>query len=142
MRLCRSEAEPTMWRSEHDRPRVLVEHHDANVGVAIGNLLAAEGYDVATCTGPTDRRSCPVADGVPCPRAREADVVVFGLEVEDELDREVLVGLKASVAGTPIVVEIPPARVPLYQQELTGCVAVPRPMTRETVLNAVERALR
>lgn len=138
----RTTVQPTIWRGPHDRPRILIEHHDANVGVAIGNLLASEGYEVSTCTGPSERRPCPVADGTPCARVEEADLVLFGLEVEDEIDRQVLAGLKASVPHIPIVVEIPPTRVALYQPELENCVAVARPVTRDTLLDAVERALR
>ena len=133
---------PTTWRGSEGGTRVLIEHHDPNVGVAIGNLLAAEGYAVATCCGPTDRHPCPLSNGADCREVDEADVVLFGLEVEDEVDRDVLAGLKASVPNTPIVVEIPPTRVALYQPELEDCVAVPRPMSRDALLDAIQRALR
>lgn len=133
---------PTAWRGAEGAPRVLIEHHDPNVGVAIGNLLVAEGYAVATCLGPDERRPCPLSRHEECREVTDADVVLFGLEVEDEVDRDVLAGLKASVPNTPIVVEIPPSRVPLYQVELEHCVAVPRPMSRDALLDAIERALR
>ena len=133
---------PTAWRTDGSRPRVLIEHHDASVGVAAGNLLAAEGYEVATCTGPMRRFPCPMVEKGRCERVDQADVVVFGFEVEDEEDRGVLAALKAQNPGVPIVIEIPPSRVPFYKDELEGCVAVPRPMTRESLLDAVERALR
>ncbi|MDW3220434.1 MAG: hypothetical protein R8F63_17635 [Acidimicrobiales bacterium] len=138
----RISAEPSAWRGTANGPRVLVEHHDPNVGLAVGDLLASEGYEVATCGGPADRRPCPLSRGDRCGRTAEADVVLFGLEVEDELDRDVLARLKTAMPDTPIVVEIPTARVPLYAAELDGCVTVPRPMTRDALLEAIERSLR
>lgn len=135
--------EPTPWRAVTDRPRVLIEHHDPTIAVAVGNLLATEGYDVSTCRGPNDRRhhECPLAHGGDCDRAGEADVVFFGLNIADEDDRAVLLAWRDRHPELPVVVEIPASRVPLYQEELQGCVAVPRPMTRETLLDAMSRAL-
>lgn len=138
----RISVEPSTWRGTPNGPRVLIEHHDANVGLAVGNLLAAEGYEVSTCGGPFERRPCPLSSGDRCRQTEEADVIVFGLEVEDEIDRDVLARLKTAVPDTPIVVEIPAARVPFYKEELERCVPVPRPMTREALLDAIERALR
>lgn len=138
----RISVEASTWRGTPDGPRVLIEHHDANVGLAVADLLAAEGYAVSTCGGPSERRPCPLSQGARCRQTEEADVVVFGLEVEDEIDREVLANLRKQMPDTPIVVEIPTARVPFYAEELDRCVPVPRPMTRDALLVAIERALR
>ena len=143
MRRRHPELEPTDWQASDGRPRVLVEHHDSSIGVAVGNLLAAEGYGVSHCRGPEARAGkCPlVADGV-CERAEEADVVFFGLELSDADDREVLRSIRTHFAGTPVIVEVPVSRMSLYGGELDGCIVVPQPLTGETLLQAVDRALR
>ena len=140
----RPSLEPTPWRSAGNRPRVLIEHHDSTIAVAVGNLLAEEGYEVSTCGGPDDRRDhqCPLATGADCPRAGEADVVVFGLDISDEIDREVLRSWRCRHEDIPVIVEMPKSRIPLYKAELEGCLPLAQPMTRETLLAAVERALR
>jgi len=143
MRRRHPDLEPTAWRNAGDRPRVLIEHHDSSIGVAVGNLLVAEGYEVSTCGGPNDRRhhQCPLASGGDCDRADDADVVFFGLNIADEDDRAVLRSWREQHEEIPVIVELPVSRIPLYQAELEGCLAIPQPMTRETLLDAVERAL-
>lgn len=123
---------------------MLIEHHDSSIGVAVSNLLAAEDYDVSTCGGPNDHRGhqCPLTSGADCPRAEDADVVFFGLDISDEDDREVLRAWRSRHADIPVIVEMPKARIALYAEELEGCVAIPQPMTRETLLAAVDRVLR
>jgi len=143
MRRRHPDLEPTAWRNAGDRPRVLIEHHDSSIGVAVGNLLAAEGYEVSTCGGPNDRHhhKCPLANGGDCDRAADTDVVFFGLNIADEDDRAVLRSWRELHEDIPIIVELPVSRIPLYRDELEGCLAVAQPMTRETLLDAVERAL-
>jgi len=143
MRRRHPDLEPTAWRSAADRPRVLIEHHDTSIGMAVGNLLVAEGYEVSNCAGPNDRRhhTCPLAKGGDCPCAEEADVVFFGLNIADEDDREVLKAWRDRHSHIPVIVELPVSRIPLYKAELEGCLTLPQPMTRETLLDAVGRAL-
>ena len=122
---------------------MLIEHHDSSIGVAVGNLLAAEGYEVAHCRGPEDRAGrCPLVTVGTCERAAEADVVFYGLAVSDERDRDVLASLRSHFENTPVIVELPASRIPLYKKELEGCVVVPQPLTRESLLDAVEQAMR
>lgn len=135
-------AEPTRWTGPRRRPRVLIEHHDPTIAVALRNLLTEEDYDVAVCTGPADDRTCPLVSPGQCSQAADADVVVYSLDVQVEYNREVLAALKERVPTTPIIVEIPLSRVPLYGPELEDCIVVPRPLTRETLLGALERSLR
>lgn len=135
--------EPSAWAgSTGSRLRVLVEHHDSTIGLAIGNLLMAEGYDVSNCAGPDDRgrRRCSLTAGEGCSLGSEADVIVFGLNISDEDDRAVLEAWRREHPGIPVVVEIPVSRIPLYQEELEGCVPVAQPMTREGLLAALEQA--
>ena len=139
-----SDLEPTPWRAAGHRPRVLIEHHDSSIGVAVGNLLVAEGYEVSNCGGPHGHKNhqCPLSTGGDCARADEADVVFFGLDISDEDDRAVLRAWRTQHADIPVIVEMPKARIPLYAAELEGCLALPQPMTRETLLDAVDRVLR
>lgn len=134
---------PSAWTSGPGA-RVLIEHHDPAIGNAAGNLLAAEGFEVSTCAGPDvqRRRRCPLATGADCPNADGTDVVLFGLDISDEDDREILRAWRARHDDVAVIVEMPAARIPLYQDELDGCVALPRPMTRDSLLDAVGRALR
>ncbi len=135
--------EPSDWRNGNGRPRVLIEHHDSSIGVAVGNLLAAEGYEVSNCRGPEDRSGkCPLVGVGVCERAEDADVIFYGLEVSELDDREVLKGLRAHFPDTPVIIEMPVSRIPLYEDQLEGCVIVPQPLTRDTLLKAVDRALR
>ena len=139
-----SDLEPTPWRTAGHRPRVLIEHHDSSIGIAVGNLLAAEGYEVSNCGGPHSHKNyqCPLSTGGDCAHADEADVVFFGLDISDEDDRAVLRAWRTQHADIPVIVEMPKARIPLYADELDGCLALPQPMTRETLLEAVDRVLR
>lgn len=143
MRRRHPDLEPTAWRNAGDRPRVLIEHHDSSISVAVGNLLVAEGYEVSTCGGPNDHRNhkCPLANGGDCERAVDADVVFFGLNISDEDDRAVLRAWREKHEDIPVIVELPVSRIPFYQDELEGCLAVPQPITRDTLLDAVQRAL-
>ena len=136
--------EPSAWaESTGSRLRVLVEHHDPTIGLAIGNLLTAEGYDVSNCAGPDDRgrRRCSLTAGEGCALGSEADVIVFGLNISDEADRAILREWREGHPGIPVVVEIPTSRIPFYRDELEGCVTVPQPMTREALLVALTHAL-
>jgi DNA-binding NtrC family response regulator len=143
MRRRNIELEPTEWHAVDGQRRVLIEHHDSSIGIAVGNLLAAEGYAVSHCRGPEARAGkCPLVQEGECERAEEADVIFFGLELSDVDDREVLRSLRSHFAGTPVIVELPVSRIPTYEEELEGCVVVPQPLTRDTLLQAVDRALR
>ena len=135
--------EPTAWRSTGHRPRGLIEHHDWAMGSAVGNLLVAEGFEVSNCGGPNDHRGhqCPLSNGGDCDRVFEADVIFFGLDITDEDDRKVLRALRAKHENAPIIVEMAASRVSLYTEELEGCLTIAQPMTRETLLDAVEKAL-
>ena len=56
--------------------RVLVVHHDLDLGGQEADLLRRFGYDVIECGGPT-RNRCPVLAGHPCDLAERADVLVY-----------------------------------------------------------------
>ncbi|MEZ5166093.1 MAG: hypothetical protein R2695_06235 [Acidimicrobiales bacterium] len=121
---------PTTWPAAPTGPRVLIEHHDDAIASAVGNLLTEEGFVVAVCSGPDDRRTpCPLVGFGTCQAAADADLVFYGLHVSDERDRDVLRSLRVHFEQTPVIVEMPVARIPLYRDELTGCFPVARPVT-------------
>ncbi|MFT5203534.1 MAG: hypothetical protein ACI9C1_002934 [Candidatus Aldehydirespiratoraceae bacterium] len=134
-------AAPTTWTTDRTRPRVLIEHHDWAISNAISNLLRDAGFDTSTCDGPDGSRRCPFVHSGTCPRAEEADLVIFGFEISDEDDRAVLASLKAHASGRPIIVEVTSTRAALYKDELEGCVLVARPMRRATHLDAIDRVM-
>ena len=57
--------------------RVLVVHHDIDIGDLETDELRRAGYEVEQCMGPTAAtHPCPVINGRPCPAAARADVLV------------------------------------------------------------------
>lgn len=134
--------QPGEWRSRSDKPRVLIENHDPAVGHAFQNFLMDEGFEVAYCTGPSDREGrCPlVHDGV-CNRAADADVVFTSLHVDDEDHQQVVHDLRRHFPDTPLVVELPGPKMPQFAELLDGCEVVAKPATRDRLLLAIRRVL-
>lgn len=130
------------WR-QAGRPRVLVEHEDGAVQAGAERILREGGYDVATCGGPTTfrRARCPVVTTGRCALAEEADVIVHALNPDHPLNASVLQALKDRYPETPIVVEVPGPAVERHTDLLASCSVLPFPMTRESLLDAVEAAL-
>jgi len=125
------------------RPRVLVEYADDAVAYSIQHVLEAEGYEAAVCPGPGDLpgRRCPLAVGKGCELAEGADIVVNGLELTDAPNRAVLRALQDHRPGMPVVVEVPLQRRERYAESLEDVRVLPFPMTRESLLRAVQEAL-
>jgi hypothetical protein len=68
-----------------DRPKVLVEMRPLSLGAI--NELAAAGYEVVACAGPSGRaRPCPMLSGGECPLAADADAIVVAMSAEDVRD--------------------------------------------------------
>lgn len=77
------------WPAGGDRPRILVE---AMSGRWTGEAAArAAGFDVRTCRGPSESRSCPLLTGGSCPLADGADAVVVALPPAAAVTRELIV---------------------------------------------------
>lgn len=94
----------------HVTPRVLVEESAAVTEVTDYSLFRQAGFDVAVCTGPDESTPCPLADGKRCPLARDADVVLFGLDLDDPAARRVLQAHRHRHPKTPVVIEAPDLR--------------------------------
>lgn len=121
------------------RPRVLLEMPGIALPATVGKMLREQGYDVTTCAGPGGIPfGCPLTRGLRCPIADQADVIVHDLGLTTPEGRAVWKGHEATNANTPrVLVQClgdPPVRLKAGQEMLLG------PLTRQTVLAAVQRA--
>jgi hypothetical protein len=87
------------------KPRVLVEEPGAKAGTSNFALFRQAGFDVTTCTGPDADVICPLTRGEPCPLADEADVILFGLDLDSAEVRRILRAHYREHPRTPIVIE-------------------------------------
>lgn len=138
----RRERQPS-WGERDERQRVLVENPDFGVGFAIERVLEDAGYEVAVCGGPDSLRGheCPLVFTGACELVSGADVVVHSLNPDRSAHAEVLRALRAKHPDTPIVVEVPGPSASRHEGLLDGCVVVPFPATRESLVGAVAEAL-
>lgn len=100
---------PPRWHeSNRVRPRILVEHADGEVRTALAARLREHGFEVVTCSGPTEgARGCPVVEGQPCPGAAGADAVVAGLPHPDPITDEILAAFDRVHPSLPVVIDFP-----------------------------------
>lgn len=88
------------WRWEH--PRVLIEHPDERIALALADRLRHEGYSVGMCQGPDATSPCPLVGAGDCISAHDADVIVSCLA-----DEHVVQALRDRCPGVPLVVAGP-----------------------------------
>jgi len=138
------DAEGPGWTESTSKPRVLVEHEDGAVRSVAEKILREAGYDVAVCGGPTTfrRARCPVVTTGRCALAEGSDVIVHALNPDRPLNASVLQALKDRYPETPVVVEIPEPALRVHADLLAGCHALRFPMTRRSLLAAVDAAMR
>ncbi len=130
---------PQPWRWSH--PRVLVEHPDEAIGLAIASGLRFAGYAVAICPGPRGHAKCPLTGPAGCAPAHDADLVVCSLGYEGDAAREILRELRTRYPNTPLLVEVPPQADAELQGLLDGCQQLPARATPEQVVAAVQSLL-
>ena len=122
------------------KPRVLVEDPSELAAMSDHSVFLQAGFDVAVCSGPDGSTACPlVAEGT-CALAESADVVLFGLDVDDAAGRDVLHAHLRRHAERPVVVALrrdaealPPA---------TACTVLRPAASVGGQVRAVRRALR
>lgn len=137
----RSLKEP-IWSSQDTGPRVLVEVTDFTKRDAITKILAREGFAVRTCGGPDEfDERCPLTDRGECSGVAGADVVVNSMHPFAPSSREMLDALRDRHPGTPLVVEVPMPLVTERPGDYQGIRVLPQPMTRVSLLEAVEEVL-
>lgn len=83
--------------------RVLVEHTDAEAGVAIARALHDAGYAVATCAGPRLGEPCPELEDRRCPLALRAGAIVSDLREHPD-GRRIAACLRGRYPETPLLV--------------------------------------
>src|SRR5947209_7793734 len=77
--------EPHEWPERRGGTRVLVENPHEDYRYEHAQVLRAAGYEVATCSGPTDSHGCPLVENGRCSLVDGADVVVSTTQLPDRL---------------------------------------------------------
>lgn len=121
------------------RPRVLLEIPNLVLAATVATLFEEEGYDVTHCGGPGETPyGCPLARGLRCPIADQADVIVDDLGLTTPEARAVWTGHDATHASTPRVLVRGPGD-PVVKT-VPGRAAIVGPLTRKAILDAVGHA--
>ncbi len=123
--------------------RVLVVNRDQAVSDRVGSILARAGYEVEHCDGPT-ADPCPVLDGLPCPLADSADVLVYDAWIGGDADRshQLVAEVRELYADLPVVLTSVDPSVSWVEIEGAGRVIPLGPSFDEgTLVAAVEQAL-
>ncbi len=88
--------------------RVLVVHHDLDLGGMESDSLRRFGYQVTECSGPT-HNVCPVLAGRPCDLADAADVLVYDVWASGDSEgaRKLIENIRDIHPDTPVVLTSP-----------------------------------
>jgi len=88
--------------------RVLVVHHDLDLGGQEADSLRRFGYEVTECSGPT-HNVCPVLAGRPCDLAEAADVLVYDVWASGDAEgaRTLIENIRDIHPDTPVVLTSP-----------------------------------
>jgi hypothetical protein len=88
--------------------RVLVVHHDLDLGGQEADSLRRFGYKVTECSGPT-KNVCPVLAGRPCELAEAADVLVYDVWASGDAEgaRSLIENIRDLHPDTPVVLTSP-----------------------------------
>jgi DNA-binding NtrC family response regulator len=88
--------------------RVLVVHHDIDLGDQEADSLRRRGYEVEQCSGPSSY-ACPVLRGEECPAVERADVLLYDVWSTTETggSRALIAGLRELHPDIPIVLTAP-----------------------------------
>ena len=99
--------------------RVLVVHHDLDLGGMEADALRRFGYQVIECGGPT-RNRCPVLAGRACDLAERADVLVYDAWASGDAEgaRVLIQNIRDIHPEAPVVLTSP--GLPLAWEETTG----------------------
>ncbi len=88
--------------------RVLVVHHDRDMGDQEADFLRLKGYSVEQCSGPASY-SCPVMRGERCEAVERADVLVYDVWSTTESDgsRRLVENLRELHPNIPLILTAP-----------------------------------
>jgi DNA-binding NtrC family response regulator len=123
--------------------RVLVVHHDLDLGGQEADALRRYGYDVIECGGPT-RNRCPVLAGHACDLAERADVLVYDVWSSGDMDgsQTLISNIRDVHPDTPVVLTTP--GLELSWEEAAGphrVTSLTGQPTGERLHEAIQRAL-
>ena len=100
----------TSWDPGSAPPRVLVECDDDAVSWAVETALGRAGYEVATCSGPSETARCSLIDSGRCELQAGADVIVNCLDGGNDDARSVARRTTAAYPRCPLIVDVEPSR--------------------------------
>jgi hypothetical protein len=108
-------------------PRVLIETRDPTAASAVARLLRDDGLEAEVCRGPhrVPQGGCPILTDGDCTLVERADVVLFDLDLDDPVEREVLRVARLRYPDKPVVVETPTSAAHRHAADLGGCTVVP-----------------
>ena len=124
--------------------RVLVVHHDLDLAGQEVDSLRRMGYDVTECGGPT-RNVCPVLAGRPCDLAERADVLVYDVWADGEIEgsMRLIDNIRDIHPDTPVVLTSPgPTLAWEEDQGPHGVTTLTGQPTGERLHAAIQEALR
>jgi hypothetical protein len=123
--------------------RVLVVHHDIDLGDQEVESLRRLGYEPVGCAGPAGS-ACPVLRGQHCPDVHDADVLVYDVwsTTESGGGRTLIEGLREMHPEIPIVLTAPGMELDWVETEglhkVVPLVGIP---TAEALDAAIKEAL-
>ncbi len=123
--------------------RVLVVHHDIDLGDQEVDTLRRLGYEPIGCAGPAGS-PCPVLRGEHCPDVDEADVLVYDVwsTSESGSGRTLIEGLREMHPEIPIVLTAPGMELDWVETEgVHKVVPLVGPPTAEKLDAAIKEAL-
>ena len=125
--------------------RVLIEHADPDVGLELAAAIRRAGCTVGICRGPDARADpatrCPLHGLEPCVAVDGADLIITGLDLEQEDGRAVLRGLRTRYASKPLVVLATVGKALELGDALERCTVVPVGADPERIVAVVLDAL-
>jgi len=122
--------------------RVLVVHHDVDVGDIEVDALRRAGYEVDQCVGPIGSDACPVLRGEPCWQVDKADVLVYDVWAAGDGRPELIDDLRDLHPDKPVVVTSPGMMLDWVQAQGPHGVTPVRAPTGADLVAAIEMALR
>ncbi len=123
--------------------RVLVVHHDVDMGDNETDALRRAGYEVEQCTGPS-AAPCPVVRGRPCAAVEHADVLMYDVWSTGDSDggRRLVTDLRSMYPGIPVVLTANGMELDWVEEEgPRGVTAVVGAAGTRELVAAVEEAL-
>ena len=130
------------WTGEDPGPRVLIEETDSRRQTAVAKILRDHGCTVLICAGPEAAgKPCPLVKFDYCDGVARADLVVHLMRQNSPMNRSVLEKIRARHGDTPVILEAPRPYVDSRPDDVEGCIVIFQPMTRRTLIAAVDAAL-